>query len=387
VDPAIGTAGASLKSVKTLTPTKAQVEGPTKQLVGFLKDKANPVNQSAARDQLMQAAQGIGPSGPSVAFLEAYTEVLSKELMPLADDANPRTQLLAGIVTAEVAQAAKNPKLMDVAARLMKDKDAAVALWGMKAVKSIIPAVLKNPLLNSTAKQMLDQVIQTVKTHKRGEIVDEAYDAVTLEQGSIPLFNPVKAVNPKGIDLLIDATLSLVDYRTSLYVKDLPEGLAADGKAAGFLAVPAIWSALPEPRKQQAMQAISNLLAVTIQRAKVGAWKDTSGIFVTINTIGSFFEVTAGVPPGPLGLAGASLRRLHQGMGPKALDDAWAAALTELKRTWKVNDPPTVQNIAAPASAPVIGAPGNRSAPVSPTPNTPSGAPANRPGGTGSRGA
>ena len=32
----------------------------------------------------------------------------------------------------------------------MKDKDAAVALWGMKAAKNTIPSVLKNPLLNNT---------------------------------------------------------------------------------------------------------------------------------------------------------------------------------------------------------------------------------------------
>src|SRR5205085_2577218 len=103
-------------------------------------------SQSAARDALIaEASDGAQPASP--AYLDTYAELLNPAVGKLASNPQMRVRLNAAIVTARVAERADNSRLADAAVAFINDKSEPVALWGLKAARALIPAVLRDPLL------------------------------------------------------------------------------------------------------------------------------------------------------------------------------------------------------------------------------------------------
>jgi hypothetical protein len=256
----------SLKTATSITDAERQaLQGWIRQQVADLSG-TDPAKRSAAKDALL--AQANGPSGQpaSPTYLDAYANALNTELAPLAAHNDLQIRLIAGIVAAQVAAKADNTQLMPVTLTLMGDKSEAVAYWGVRAAKHVLPAVLRNPLFQKNNK-LQPMIVSTVKSHLSGAlsgpIVAEGYGALTL------LLLDTNKPDP-NLRLVVGDMLDLFRARLELYKRaTVPPEPIAERTPTGFLIHPAVWPAqTTKEQRVAAMQAMSDLIALASQHAQ-----------------------------------------------------------------------------------------------------------------------
>jgi len=160
--------------------------------------------------------------------------------------------LAAAVVAGRVAESVHGAGAADQFAKLsealLKDKETAVVIWGMKTAKYAVGRMVQNGG-NVSAFDKL--IVNTVKTNRgSGPIVEEAYGALTLEpyQTSEQITKLTAAVLPDLLDLI---QLRTEQYRS----QDLPPSPLAEDKVdrflplAGFPAVKASAQTLNRPLK------------------------------------------------------------------------------------------------------------------------------------------
>lgn len=201
-------------------------------------------NQAAvqtAREHLIAEAEGHEGVVATPEYQAEYAADLVPALAPLiAPTQQFRVQLNAAVVAGRVAEIVHSGGAADQFAKLadamLKDKQPAVVIWGMKTAKYVLGSLVQKNHGNTGGFDKL--VVNAVKTHAdsgplvEGQLVEEAYGALTLEpyQKSSEIGTLTAAVLP--------AILDLMQFRTEQYrSQDLPPKPMAEVKVDRFLPI------------------------------------------------------------------------------------------------------------------------------------------------------
>lgn len=233
------------------------------QQVSALGNAADATAQQSARDALI--GEVVGAAQASASFLDVYSSLLNKALLPLTRSDNLRVRLNVAIVAARVAEHVENARLNDVVQALVKDEADSVVLWGIKAAGGVIPSILRNPLIAST-DPLLGEIVPAVRKHPAGAIVQAAYDALSL--GVISSRSAV--IPPETLKLTLPRVLELLKFRIEQYDHRTPSEPAAENRATLFLADRRVWSVASDAQHMQIVQLMTQLLSVAAQRASGG---------------------------------------------------------------------------------------------------------------------
>ena len=110
-----------------------------------------------------------GQNVATPAYLDAYAQILNRELLTLKGNPSARVRLNAAIVCALVAQQANNAHLKDAAVMFIQDPSEAVVLWGIKAARWIIPAQL-GQVAAQPDLGLVNEIVPAVQKHPKGTI-------------------------------------------------------------------------------------------------------------------------------------------------------------------------------------------------------------------------
>lgn len=241
------------KLAGTMTPALTDainqfVQGQAKGLSG-----ENAAIQKASRQALIDQVSGSG----SPAFFDAYADAVNGALLPLASDANLRVRLNAAIANGEIAKRVNSARQAKATLAFMNDKSDPVALWGLKAAKYVIPPLTLLPAQLRTAK-LFPGVVDAVKAHNdSGPIIEEAYQALTLDD-----FKNVQPPNLKAsIAEVLPDTYRLLEYRITLYANGVPASPLADNYGTLFLTRQHAWDAETAAQQQLTIKDLFGLVA------------------------------------------------------------------------------------------------------------------------------
>jgi hypothetical protein len=277
---------ATVKTASEIGANRAALEQSiTTQVQAMLAPNAPADVQTKARQVLENEAKVNGQPTASPAYLDAYAQILSTQLIAqlkaLPTPPSPRAKLNAAIAVANVAQLADNVQLKDAAMVFIQDKNEAVVLWGIKAAKWIIPAQLR--AFGQKDESLIKLIIPAVQAHSTGivagAIVSEAYDALTLNVSDPTLFAKVKA---DALPTMIQYVLKLLQTRVVMYQKGVPPAPRADAVGTRFLADPKVWPLLNAATKVEAMQSFTDLIGLASKQAQAANPGDRKELAITI---------------------------------------------------------------------------------------------------------
>lgn len=267
----------------------------------------DPKLQKGARDSLAQEANA---PNVSASFLDEYADSLNAAVLPLAK-ADVHVRLCAAVCVARVAAKAGNNRLSGAALMFIKDKNAAVALWGLKAAKYILPTMilgLQNPA------PMGQAVMEAAKEHATGAVVEEAYNTLLLQ----PDTNSLRTFQPPVLKPYVAIPIAFFDYRVKLYEDLVPPQPMADTLACKFLVNSNVWQALTGPQQRQTLQLMLDLVKNASKQNATAAMPELIDV---IRQTGGAFEVAAGpLKCDPLKKAGHSLSSVNNDISSTDLD-------------------------------------------------------------------
>jgi hypothetical protein len=270
-----------VRAAEKLSPEQQQA---IKQYVtdwtAVLADNSNPQQQSTAREKLAGAAGGVGNKSASGEYLTFYAAAVNEALKPLVQTQDVRTRLLAGIVAARVAERVNNTNLEEVGAALLNDNSDAVALWGMRTARYVIPWILRNPMQD---RGLVKQVVPAVQGHANVPMIADAYSAfdVGTNAGAEPTSRGVAR------------TLELVNMRVQQYLNGIPDDPGADAIGTTFMTREQVWKQLKPDQRVAVVQGISDLLAAMGQRAAAEDRANLPRVYAGIQPVAAALVVIA----------------------------------------------------------------------------------------------
>jgi hypothetical protein len=241
---------------------RTAIEAFVQQQVQRLQD-GTPADQSKAREALISAANGNRAQTPTLAFYDAYCSTLIPALSPVIQSSDAKVRLNGAIVVGKVAAEAQTTHLRDLAVALTKDPSPAVALWGVKAARAIIPAVLRDPALRNQ-DTLLPAITPCVVAHSEtlvsGHMAEEAYHALTLDMFS------GRTIANDMIAAVVGHTQDLLAARVAQYQVKLPGQPLAERTATQFLIHPQVWEVQTMAQRQRTLQLLSDVISLAAQR-------------------------------------------------------------------------------------------------------------------------
>jgi hypothetical protein len=305
---------------------------------------------------LVQAV--VPPPGQqaSPTYLDLYATTLNVAMKPLLGDpqAGLRPKLNAAIVTARVATRMNNPRLAEAATLLMNDQSEAVALWGVKAAKAVIPSVLANPLQQT---KVLETLAPTVEKFPSGPVVQEAYEALNL------LSTGRTGMTSAMITAAAQQMIPLLKVRVGQYVRGMPDEPTAERIPAVYLSDSRVWGPAPNELKRQILEQLCHVASVMGQRSAANPG-DRGKLTATLKTVADALSViadqmtragvaqAAGLKQAATALsAGVSA---GDGSALQQLTNAVVVAAQNVKDYGPINNAPTIQ--AGAAGAPPVAA-------------------------------
>jgi len=284
--------------------------------------------QAKAREEL---SNGVVVSGGattplSPVYADAYAGAVAKALMPLTTHEDMRVRLNAAIVNARVAERAGNTRLKDVTIKFINDKTSAVALWGVKAARGMLPAILAGA--NPTNDPLLTAMVQAVQRFGFGPIVTEVYEALSLN---------VIAANPKPPANVIKGAVPVMMqvYRTRVdaYGGGVPPDPGIDNVAAEFFGFSTVWQLLAPQQRTDAVQAMVDLLSLASQHAALMEGDERLPLLPVFKRTGSVLQVIGdAVKASALSNAAKEIQRISNGMDGTEVTQR-STALTAAART------------------------------------------------------
>jgi hypothetical protein len=307
------------------------------QLATLTNLKAKPAAQQAARDKLVAQVSG---TGGSPAYLDAYAQSLSRQLLPLLKDKNVtlRMRLNLAIVAERIASKSGNAAMMDAAVALMDDKAEPVAMWGAKAAGHIVPRLIKQGGASKQGQRLAAAILGAVrKFPASGPVVEEAYDALSLSGQELQ--DPEM---PDNVLLgLVQPLIDLLGFRVQQFAAGLPPTPAADTEATTFLTYQRVWNQLSAKQKGQVVSLLCNYLSLAAQHAAnmdpadraplIGAFQRGGSALVVIGTALQGKE-------GEIATTGAAVRKVTAQTSADGLTTRVEAACKALVTSGKFPD-------------------------------------------------
>ncbi|MBC8108612.1 MAG: hypothetical protein H7Z14_18655 [Anaerolineae bacterium] len=236
-------AGLPANVVQSLSPPADTITQYIAQAMIDLKSP-DPAKQQAGRDALINfVAPAPNPPQPSPTFMSVYSQTLNAQLASIANAPDLRTRLNAAIAVAKVSEKNDNEKLVPTITALLNDKSEAVAIWGMKAAKFVIPR-------GAEGAKLITQVVAAAQRFPSSTTI--AYQALISGPGpSAPV---------------IDAIHLLMKARIDLYNTEIPPDPLAEFPAMLQLVDTKWWNAQNAAQQQKTIQLLTHLASVAGQR-------------------------------------------------------------------------------------------------------------------------
>jgi hypothetical protein len=216
--------------------------------------------QQKARDEIIAA---LTPAGaPGAAYYEQFDDDLNTQLsgMLLDPKLSIRAKICAGLICVKVAtnQNAKDSafKLEQADRQLLADPAPAVVAYGLKASSAIISAMLNNPA-PPPVNVLSGAIIKAVKIDSPASMVDDAWHALTPDVASTLQL------------VMVPYVQQFLEERKDQYVIGAPRDPLSD--SFGVLLLCSTWSQQNPTSRTASMQAISDLISVSGQRANTEA--------------------------------------------------------------------------------------------------------------------
>ena len=248
-----------IKVKTTLTPADVElVKRFVNDTVAQLKS-ADSAAQASAREKL--GNESAANPQPSPAYLNAYAGATNVALTNISREKDVRIRLNAAIAVARIAERANNDRLTDVTLELMRDPSEAVALWGVKSAKWIIPPNL-NFGFGARKRVLIDELPKVVDRHNSAHIVAEAYLALTQDVTNNP-----RAAVPANIKAVVPIVHQLLAGRVAQYAKGKPADPLIERSATFFLTMKDVWNTQDARQQLETVQLITNLTYLAAQGA------------------------------------------------------------------------------------------------------------------------
>lgn len=238
-------AGLPANVVTSTQPPADQIEAYIAQAILDLKSP-DPVKQQAGRDAIVNfVAPAPQPVTASPAFMQQYSRTLNRQLPAIAKANDMRTRLNAAIATARIAEKIDNDELVGTITEFLKDQNEAVAIWAMKAARTVAPR-------SANGAKIVPLVVDTARRFPSSATV--AYQALT----SFP------APPPPAV---IDAIHRLLESRITLYNDGVPPDPLGDTVGIRQLVDSKWWGAQNPAQQTKTLQILTNLANAGGQRA------------------------------------------------------------------------------------------------------------------------
>jgi hypothetical protein len=275
--PAAGPAGIPV-AVKSMTDASS-FRPVIHQFIQDQLDKMSsedPAVAKAARDKLITECT---PES-SGSYFDVYSQevntavvaMLSKTPLPRL-----RVRLNLAVMIEAIAQIAKTTQVEGAVIKLINDPADVVALWGMKAAKPVIAAVLVQPAPNPKDPLIL-AILPAVKQHlKSGYVTAEAYSALVAG-----------GTGPQAA-LILRPILDLLEYRVSLYKTGVPDSPEAETAITRFLSSPEVVN-----QHQEIVQTLVELISFAGTQAQTASKPDLEQIVKTLKYVAQVLEIIAG---------------------------------------------------------------------------------------------
>jgi hypothetical protein len=311
---------------------------------------STPADQGAAREALVSAANGNNRQTPSPAFVDAYCTALATSLPPLVQSQDVRIRLNGAIVIGKVAAEVQTTHLRDLAVKLTQDPSPAVALWGVKAARAIIPGVLRDPAMRSQ-DTLLPAITPCVSAHAEalvsGHMAEEAYHALTLDISE-------RTITDDMIAAVVGHTQDLLSARLAQYQAKLPGQPMAERIATQFLIHQRVWQVQTVQQRQRTIQLLSDVLSLAAQRMAVASAEQRSDLQQLIDLTAKAVVVAAD-SRGATGLSAAAspLTALERQADPQRVLELVAAvypAIVALPEFAQTTAPPQIAASSAPSA-------------------------------------
>lgn len=246
----------TIKNAPDASGDRAAIDRVVKSLVGRLAGRPGDT-QKLGRDGLEREAGSAAGTTPS--YRDVYAASVNANLLPLASNKGTPlpTRLNAAIANSGVAAKTGSVEQAPVTLQFINDSSEPVALWGLKAARHVLPAVLQAPGGAGAGpnRQFLPAISAAVKRHANsGPVAEEAYNALQMNvvQGGNVDNGAVKAVIPEMLNVL--------RLRVGQFQKGIPQQPAADVQATTFLTHARVWQQMTPAQQKDTVQLMAHLL-------------------------------------------------------------------------------------------------------------------------------
>jgi hypothetical protein len=305
----------------------------------------DPEKQAAGRDALAKGVEmSDATAQASPQYLDAYAAAVAKALTPLTQHEDMRVRLNAAIANARVAEKAGNTRLDAVTIKFINDKTSAVALWGVKAARSMLSAEL-----GRTGKQPLaEAVVGAVQRFMVGPIINEVYDALALN-----VFGTQGRQPPAVIKAAIPHMLRVYRMRVDGYAAAVPPDPSIDNTAAEFLSFATVWQQMTPAQRTEAIQGMSDLISFAGQYAQLMEGDERTGLLTVFKRTGAALQVVGDATKNQ-GLANAAreVQKVSSGMDGTEVVQRTDALTSALRQAFAgLKESPKLQIAPEPAEA------------------------------------
>ena len=300
---------------------------------------ADPAKGSKSRQGLIDEMAGLNP--PSAAFADFYCGELTNQLVPLTSNSDPRVRLNIAIITARVAERAQDAsgRLAPLIVAELKDTNAGVMLWAMRAARNTIAPILNVKGANNS---LVPAILAAAKSTNSGAVIGAAYDALAAT-----------GPNPAALPVNIGATIQLLGFRLSQYGSSVPPEPPMDGRGTSFLTQMQIWTAQTPPQQIALVQMILDLVGAANSGYSTAQGVDRDELVTLMSSAGKALYVIGINKQDPLLQAAVTpLAQATSRMSPAALQANVNSAVNGVLNSFpKVHKPMSATTAASTPTA------------------------------------
>lgn len=325
----------------------------------------DPDKQATGRDNLAKGAElNDQTAQASPQYLDAYGGAVAKALLPLTKHEDMRVRLNAAIANARVAERAGNARLADVTVRFINDKTEAVALWGVKAARAMLPTALAK----GGNHPVVAALVQAAQKFMFGPIVAEVYDALGLN-----VLDPRSRPQPNALKAAVPQMLRVFKLRVGSYGAAVPPDPAIDNVASEFLSFGPVWQQMNPAQRVESLQTMADLISFAGQYAQLMEGDERQALLPVFKRTGAAIQVIGDSTKNPpVSNAAKEVQRVSTGMDGTEIVERTTAVTDALRQAFPgVKPSPKLQLGDAPeadaeGAAPKPPPPANGKAPPTP---------------------
>lgn len=267
---------------------KQEVDAFVGAYVWFLT-KGTVTEQRVAREKIVSEPQDRGQADPATTqFRAAYSDALNNQLVSFLKSNPPiRLRVQAAVTVEGVSRKTQSFELQGVTQALLQDESPTVALWGMRAAKQILPAVLA---IQGTKSPLLALIGPTAIKHQGPLLMlHDAYETLALaplELGRLPAKIPGAKTQLQAV---VPQVQGILTARIKAYGQSIPPDPLVDSQGTTFLSTIA-WSSQTPQQQQLTAQLMLDLLNHT-STAFASPKAPTRDLSELVKRLGQAFKV------------------------------------------------------------------------------------------------